>query len=107
MTKFLEELKNGRFVCSECQKCKKLVWPANDYCNQCFGRTSWRSVSTIATLIEFSKKDDTIFCIAEFENALRIIGTLDAKYDKLVIGQKIKLVECSYNMTEQFIFQLL
>ena len=105
MTKFLEELKNGRFVCSECQKCKKLVWPTNDYCNQCFSRTLWRPVSITATLVEFSKKDNTIFCIAEFENMLRIMGTLNAEYDKLIIGQKIKLVQCSYDITERFIFQ--
>lgn len=105
MTKFLDELKNGRFVCSECQKCKKIVWPVNDYCNQCFEKTSWRPVSTVATLVEFSKKNNTIFCIAEFENMLRIIGTLNTEYDNLAIGQKIKLIECSYDITEKFIFQ--
>ncbi|HSD05182.1 MAG TPA: zinc ribbon domain-containing protein [Nitrosopumilaceae archaeon] len=105
MTKFLKELKNGRFVCSECQKCNKLVWPPSDYCNKCFGMTVWRPISTNAILIEFSKKDDTVFCIAEFEKTLRIIGTLKADYDKLVLGQEIKLVECSYDNVEKFVFQ--
>lgn len=67
--------------------------------------TTWRPVSTVATLIEFSKKGDTVFCIAEFEKTLRIIGTLQAKHDKLSIGQEIKLVECNYDNTERFVFQ--
>lgn len=104
MTQFEEELKKGKFVCSECQKCKKLVWPPNDYCNRCFGQVKWRPVSQTAKLIEFSKKDNIIFCISEFENEVRVMGTLQTD-KKPVIGQELILIKCGYNGKEEFIFQ--
>lgn len=105
MTKFEEELKEGKFVCSECQKCKKLVWPPNDYCDMCFGEVKWRPISCIGRVVEFSKTDETVFCIAEFENQIRIMGSLECKVAP-VIGQALKLVKCSYNGNEKFVFQL-
>lgn len=104
MTPFEAELKNGRFVCSECQKCNKLVWPPSDFCNKCFSKTHWRPVSTMARLIEFSRKDTTMFCIAEFEDTIRVMGTLEMEINEPLIGQPIKLVKCSYNGKENFIF---
>lgn len=105
MKKFKEELIDGKFVCSECQKCKKLVWPPNDYCNKCFGETRWRTISCIGKLIEFSKTNETIFCMAEFENEIRIMGSLESNVAP-VIGQALKLVKCSYDGNENFVFQL-
>ena len=106
MTMFESELKNGKFVCSECLKCNKLVWPPSDFCSGCFGKVNWRKVSTVATLVEFSKKDDTIFCIAEFEGAIRVMGSLEAKSEEISIGQELILAKCDYDETERFVFQL-
>lgn len=103
MTKF--EFKETEFICSECKKCKKLVWPPNDYCNRCFGEVVWRPVSDTGKLIEFSKKGNTFFCIAEFENEIRIMGSLDG-ITMPVIGQDLKLVKCSYDGIEEFVFKL-
>lgn len=104
MTRFETELKNGRFVCSECDRCKKLVWPPSDFCNTCFGNVGWRPVSTIAKLIEFSKKGNVVFCLAEFENTIRLMGTLEYESDRLQIGQEIKLIKCGYEEKEKFVF---
>lgn len=106
MTIFERELKNGRFVCSECVKCNKLVWPPSDFCNSCFSKVRWRQVSTTAVLVEFSKKDDTVFCIAELEGTIRIMGALEADTKELTIGKELQLVKCDYDGTERFIFQL-
>lgn len=106
MTIFESELKNGKFVCSECIKCNKLVWPPSDFCSNCFAKVQWRQVSTTATLVEFSKKDDTIFCIAEFEGTIRIMGSLEAKSEVISIGQELELTKCDYDGTEKFVFQL-
>lgn len=104
MTLFEEGLKKGKFVCSECQKCKKLVWPPSDYCNRCLGQVKWRPVSQTAKLIEFSKKDNNFFCIAEFEDEIRIMGSLQTD-KKPIIGQDLKLIKCYYDVNEKFIFQ--
>jgi len=105
MTKFEEGLKKDEFVCSECLTCKKLVWPPNNFCNRCFGDVKWRPVSRCGKLVEFSKKDETVFCIAEFENEIRIMGSLKCSCVP-VIGQSLKLVKCSHNESEEFVFQL-
>lgn len=106
MTVFESELKNGRFVCSECVKCNKLVWPPSNFCNSCFSKVRWRQVSTTAVLVEFSKKNDTVFCIAEFEGIIRVMGSLEADEKELIIGKELQLAKCDYNGTERFIFQL-
>ncbi|HSB57862.1 MAG TPA: hypothetical protein VLD38_08665 [Nitrosopumilaceae archaeon] len=103
MTKF--EPKESDFICSACPNCEKLVWPQNDYCNRCFGEVIWRPISQVGKLIEFSKKGDVIFCIAEFENEIRIMGSLDCT-TMPVIGQDLKLVKCSNNGNEEFVFKL-
>ncbi|HEV2193494.1 MAG TPA: zinc ribbon domain-containing protein [Nitrosopumilaceae archaeon] len=106
MNTFENELKNGKFVCSECPKCNKLVWPPSDFCNVCFGKVTWRQVSKKGKLIEFSKKDNTIFCIAEFEDTIRIMGELETSLKIPSIGQNLELVKCNYVDKEQFFFQL-
>ena len=106
MTTFENELKNGKFVCSECIKCNKLVWPPSDLCSNCFAKVRWRQVSTVATLVEFSKKDNTIFCIAEFEGAIRVMGSLETKSEEISIGQELILAKCDYDERERFVFQL-
>ena len=106
MNRFENELKNDKFVCSECPKCKKLVWPPSNFCNTCFGNVVWRHVSRKGKLIEFSKKDNAIFCIAEFENMIRIMGELETNSKKPLIGQDLELVKCDYDGKEKFFFQL-
>jgi len=106
MNKFENELKNGKFVCSECMNCNRLVWPPSDFCNVCFGNVRWREVSKKGKIIEVSKKDNMIFCIAEFENIIRIMGKLETGLKTPSIGQDLELVKCNYDDNEQFFFQL-
>src|SRR6266849_6117472 len=105
MNQFENELKNGRFVCSECPKCNKLVWPPSDFCNVCFSKVKWRQVSKKGRLVEFSRKDNTIFCIAEFENTVRIMGELEIGLKVPLVGQDLDLVKCNYADKEKFFFQ--
>ena len=56
MNKFEAELKDGRFVVSECPKCKIIVWPPSNFCNKCFEEVTWRNSLSSGKLIEFSKK---------------------------------------------------
>ena len=102
MTKFEQELKNNNFVSSFCTRCNKLVWPPSDFCNVCFGNTIWKPVSRIAKLIEFSNNHGEIFCIAEFEDTIRVIGTIDTTTN-LKIGQLLNLVKCDYDGKAKFV----
>ena len=96
MTKFETELKKGNFIIGECPNCKIVIWPPSEYCSKCFGNIEWRNSINVGELIEFSRKDDSYFGIAEFEKKIRIMGTIKSK-DIPKIGQKTKLEKCSVN----------
>ena len=71
---FKEASNKGNFLISECPYCKKIVWPPSEFCNQCLNENSWRECSRIGTIVEFSKKGKTYFCVAKFENSIQLIG---------------------------------
>ena len=103
MNVFETELKNGNFVTSECPKCLKIIWPPSEFCAHCFGNTVWRKVDDSGTLVEYSSKDGKVFCIAEFENSIRIMGTLNDS-NSPAIGQKLKITKCEFDGSPKFTF---
>ncbi|MDE1764129.1 MAG: hypothetical protein KGH88_07770 [Thaumarchaeota archaeon] len=105
MNRFEQELKSDNFVCSECTKCQKLVWPPSEYCNKCFGIVTWRKVSRDATLLEYSCKNGEYFCVAEIEGQIRIIGKI-SNPSEIKIGQNLTLERCDYEGSEKFIFKI-
>lgn len=105
MNRFEQELKNNNFICSECPKCKKLVWPPSEYCNKCFGEVIWRQISRNATLLEYSSKNGEYFCMAELEGQIRIMGTI-TNVSELQIGENLILEKCDYDGSEKFTFKL-
>jgi len=106
MNKCEIELKAEHFVTSECSYCKKIVWPPNDYCNNCFNEVNWRKVSENGTIVELSRKENDVFCITEFENKIRVMGKLDAEIHMVKPGQTVKLTKCSFNDKNGFFFSL-
>jgi len=86
--KFESELKQGRFVISECSKCKKVIWPPNEICNSCFGDAVWKEGPNQGKVLEFSKKDGVYFCLVEFSDGIRFIGSLEENPE---IGQNVKI----------------
>jgi uncharacterized OB-fold protein len=103
MSFFETELKKGRFVVSECTKCHKVTWPPNDFCRFCFGDISWRDVKEPGILVEYSAKNGQRFCIAEFEEIVRIVGTIPEDTG-LKPGKKIRIAKCGFDSTPQFVF---
>ena len=105
MTIFEDELKNNNFVCSKCMKCQHWVWPPSEFCNKCMGNVTWMPVSKNAQLVEVSGKDGTYFCIAEFENDIRVFGTILGLL-RPTPGQNLTLERCTYDKTPKFIFRI-
>ena len=106
MNKFESEVMAGNFVTSECIDCNKIVWPPSNYCDNCFKEVNWRKVSSNGKLIEWSKKNNDIFCIAEFENTIRVLGKLDSKNVIPKPGQLLKFISCSLKDKPKFFFIL-
>jgi uncharacterized protein len=85
MNIFEEQLSQGKFVIPECSSCKEIVWPPSDFCNQFEG---------IGKILEYSKKDEEFFCLAEFEKKIRIMGKLETKSGTPEVGKMAKLDSC-------------
>ena len=107
MNRFEEELKMGNFVTSECNHCDKIVWPPSDYCDSCFGDVNWRKVLPDGKIIEWSKKGNEVFCIAEFEKTIQIMGKIDSNVIALKFGRMIKLTKCLLEDKHKFFFSLI
>ncbi len=83
------------FVVPECKKCNIVVWPPSDFCSRCFNKTDWKNASCEGELLEFSKKGDQYFCLAKFEDVIKIMGTLEIIPNRdPQLGQKVKMVRC-------------
>ena len=89
---FEVELKKGNFIISECNFCEKIIWPPSEFCNQCLKENSWRNCSRLGKIIEFSKKDNSYFCVAELENSIKIIGEIISGTP--TNGGKVKVTDC-------------
>ena len=90
---FVSELEKGKFVIAECSQCQNVVWPPSDFCDNCLGEVNWHEGNNVGKIIQFSKKGEKTFCVAEFENKIRIIGTVKQKGTPK-IGDQIKLDKC-------------
>ncbi len=93
-----DELKKGNFVLGECTNCKKTIWPPADYCNVCFGRVSIKKGPSKGKIIEFSKHDESYFCLVEFEKNVRIIGNISSipKIDQMITIKKCGVRKGNY-----------
>ena len=97
MSFFETQLAEGNFVISECTSCSRVVWPPSDYCNNCLGKVNWKKSNRTGKIIEFSKKDNDFFCLAEFEKNIRIIGKLKANSHSPEVGKEVILESCRLN----------
>lgn len=106
MNIFETELKNGRFLVGQCIKCNKVTWPPNDFCSFCFGELRWRQIKEPGILIEYSAKDGKQFCLAEFEESIRVMGTISSSND-IKTGQKVRITSCGFDRSPKFTFEVI
>ena len=90
--KFESELTKRNFFLSECPNCQKIVWPPSEYCDQCLQEVNWRKSSGMGKILEFSKQNEQIFCVAEIENAVRLMGQIISGTPE--IGKRVIITEC-------------
>ena len=86
------ELEKGNFVIGECSKCKKNIWPPSEFCNSCFGDVIIKQGSFEGKIIEFSKKDQEYFCLAEFAEQVKIMGRITSGIP--LQGQRVSVKKC-------------
>lgn len=88
---FESEMSKGNFVIPQCTVCQKLVWPPEEFCNICLGKTSLKEANFQGKIIEFSRQNDAYFCMVEIESSFRIIAKM---IDEPHIDQIVKISKC-------------
>jgi len=89
---FESELKKGIFLKSECPHCKINTWPPSEFCSRCLNENILKKCSRDGKVIEFSKQGENYFCVAEFENSIRIIGKIVSGVPKE--KGNVKIIHC-------------
>lgn len=99
------ESKQGRIdlPVSRCPACNVVVWPKSEFCSLCLGDTVRENGQTNGTILAFSSRNGSYFCVAEMGDSLRIVGRLGAGMPR--IGQPVRL--CGYGIRDgRYFFDL-
>ncbi len=108
MSRFLDELKNGKIIATTCSKCERIMVPPRIYCEKCFKPTAgWTYVKDTGVINTFSVSflaadatrltEPIIVAIINLDGAsegMGIIHRLDevADWKEIKIGMKVKAV---------------
>ena len=89
---FEESISKGVFTIPWCPLCEKATWPPSESCHRCHADTISKPSVGCGRIIEYSMDDQGYFCIAEFEESVRImcriLGDDTPKCGKNVILEK-------------------
>lgn len=105
--KFLEELKKGKIMASQCSKCGRTMVPPRVYCENCFKSTdTWKYVKDTGTINTYSVsylaadasrlKEPILVAIIDLDGAsegmgiIHKLGEVDKK--EIKFGMKVKAV---------------
>ncbi len=77
MSRFLQELQNGRFIARTCHKCERILFPPRMFCEECFRPTDeWIYIHDTGTIETFS-----VSYLEEWKPAAERRGSvLDVRY---------------------------
>jgi hypothetical protein len=107
MSRFLNELKNGRIAATKCNKCGRIMVPPRAFCEQCFKPTdNWTSVKDTGTINTYSVsfiagdasriKEPIIVAIIDLDGASPGMGILhklgEISWKEVKFGMKVKAV---------------
>jgi len=108
MSRFLEELKNGRIIATTCSKCERIMVPPRIYCEKCFKPTDgWTCVKDTGKINTYSVsflaadasrlKEPIIVAIINLDGASEGMGIIHRieevkDWKQVKFGMKVKAV---------------
>lgn len=107
MSRFLNELKNGKLIARKCNKCKRTLFPPRMFCEQCFRPTDeWVYVKDTGTIMTFSKsyidtdarrvKEPILVGVVAMDGASEHMGIMhyfdEIDPDEIEIGMRVRAV---------------
>jgi uncharacterized OB-fold protein len=103
--RILEKIKDGTFLSTFCNQCKRHIWPPSNNCKDCFGITELKDVDNKGILLEISYShivdQKGYFGIGDF-SGLRIIGKVDSNIE---IGEPISISKVRANKDNKIIVE--
>jgi len=103
ISKFFQNLKEGKLTTTKCKSCGKLLWPPRIICSECSSENlEWIDLGVEGELYAFTEMklgaplgfvEDCPFCIGIVKIGGLLISTRidDARYEDLKIGEKVRL----------------
>lgn len=103
ISKFFQNLKEGKLTTTKCKTCGKLFWPPRITCPECFSENlEWVDLGVEGELYAFTEMrlgaplgfvEDVPFCIGIVKIGGLLISARidDAKYEDLKIGDRVRL----------------
>src|SRR5436853_7006851 len=109
ISRFLDELKEGRIVARKCMQCKRILVPPRMYCEQCYRPTDeWVEVNDTGTINTYSVshvaadasrlKEPLVVAVVDIDGAspgmgiLHLLEEVEPDPVKIHIGMKVKAV---------------
>jgi uncharacterized OB-fold protein len=107
ISRFLEEMKNGKLIAKKCDKCERILFPPRMFCEECFVETGdWVYIEDTGTIQTFSIsylsltaeriKDPILVGVVSIDGASEKMGIMhyfdEVDPKKLKIGMKVKAV---------------
>lgn len=108
MSRFLDELKNGKIIATTCNKCRRIMVPPRIYCEKCYKPTDgWTYIKDTGVINTFSVsflaadatrlKEPIIVAIVNLDGASEGMGIIHrieevSDWKKVKIGMKVKAI---------------
>jgi len=108
MSRFLDELKNGKIIATTCNKCRRIMVPPRIYCEKCYEPTDgWTYIKDTGVINTFSVsflaadatrlKEPIIVAIVNLHGASEGMGIIHrieevSDWKKVKIGMKVKAI---------------
>jgi uncharacterized OB-fold protein len=98
MSRFLQELKAGRLIGKNCDRCKRVIVPPRMFCEYCYGPTGAVETFSISYLDPDARriKDPILIGVISIDGAAPQHGFMhyfgEMKPEELKIGMKVKAV---------------
>lgn len=94
MRRFMNQLRNGKFVISYCTACKKKIWPPYEHCPSCYQRTSTVTAGKLGRIVEFCRswleEGEVIVALIDMDGILLLGSVLGGQ--GIGVGAAVELV---------------
>ena len=94
MRRFMNQLKNGKFVISFCTACNKKIWPPYEYCPACYRRTLTVTAGKLGRIVEYNRSwiEETEIIVGLIDmGGILLLGSISGGRG-IAVGASVELI---------------